>query len=186
MQVTQSAVADVLIIDPKVFGDARGYFFETYNEKRYRDAGIKGDFVQDNLSLSKRGILRGLHFQNPNAQGKLVSVLKGAVFDVAVDIRVGSPTFGKWVGFELSEENRRQAFIPPGFAHGFAVISDEALFSYKCTDLYNPQTEGVILWNDPDIGVDWGSLQGPQLSDKDKKGVRLRDFPKERLPVYQP
>jgi dTDP-4-dehydrorhamnose 3,5-epimerase len=153
---------------------------ETWNRQRYREAGLDWNFVQDNVSLSRQGILRGLHFQNPAAQGKLVFVLQGEVFDVAVDIRRSSPTFGRWHGLHLSGENKRQFFIPPGFAHGFAVLSETVLFAYKCTELYTPQNELTLAWNDPDIGIQW-PLDNPQLSEKDARGLRLKDLPKDRL-----
>ncbi len=185
MQVLTTSLPGVLILEPRVFGDARGFFMESWNRARYAEAGIDVDFVQDNLSFSRRGVLRGLHFQNPHAQGKLVYVLQGAVYDVAVDIRVGSPTFGQWAAVELSAENRRQFYIPPGFAHGFCVTSETALFAYKCTDLYHPETEGCVLWNDPDLAIDW-PLADPELSAKDRAGQRLAEFPPERLPRYEP
>lgn len=180
MNVTRFEIEGLLLIEPKVFGDARGFFVESWNEQRYREAGITGTFVQDNLSFSRRGTLRGLHFQNPAAQAKLVSVLQGEVFDVAVDIRRSSPTFGRWHGVTLSSENKRQFFIPPGFAHGFAVLSETALFFYKCTEFYTPQSEATIAWNDPDIGIQW-PVADPVLSDKDQRGLRLKDMPPERL-----
>lgn len=180
MNVTRCDIAGLLVIEPKVFGDARGYFLETWNEQRYREAGLDARFVQDNMSLSRRGILRGLHFQNPGAQGKLVSVIEGEVFDVAVDLRRSSPTFGRWHGLTLSGETKRQFFIPPGFAHGFAVMSDTALFHYKCTALYSIKDELTLVWDDPEIGIEW-PLKDPVLSEKDKKGLRLRDLPGERL-----
>jgi len=180
MNVLTCELAGLLIIEPKVFGDARGYFMETWNRQRYRETGLDMDFVQDNVSLSRRGILRGLHFQNPAAQGKLVAVLQGEVFDVAVDIRRSSPTFGRWHGLVLSEENKRQFFVPPGFAHGFAVLSDVALFAYKCTDYYAQADEVTIAWNDPDLGIHW-PVKDPQLSPKDARGLRLREVPAERL-----
>jgi len=183
MEVFETELPGVLILEPKVFGDARGFFLETWNQARYEQAGIPGHFVQDNLSFSGKGTLRGLHFQNPNAQGKLVQVIQGEVYDVAVDIRQGSPTFGKWVGITLSAENRRQVFVPAGFAHGFCVISDSALFSYKCTDIYNPKAEVSIIWNDPDIGIDWPVTE-PELSEKDRKAPRLSQLPEDRLPSY--
>jgi dTDP-4-dehydrorhamnose 3,5-epimerase len=170
----------LITIEPKVFGDARGFFMESWNQQRYREAGLDWNFVQDNLSFSRRGILRGLHFQNPKGQGKLVYVLQGEVFDVAVDIRKNSPTFGRWHGLILSAENKKQFFVPAGFAHGFAVLSETALFAYKCTELYTPQHEVSILWNDPDIGVKW-PLEAPSLSEKDVRGVRLKDVPRDRL-----
>jgi len=180
MNVIAVELRGLLIIEPKVFGDARGFFMETWNEQRYREAGLDARFVQDNLSFSRRGALRGLHFQNPAPQGKLVSVLEGEVFDVAVDLRRSSPTFGKWHGLTLSSENKRQFFVPPGFAHGFAVMSDKALFHYKCTELYSPGNELTIRWDDPDVGIRW-PLQNPTLSEKDARGLRLRDVPEERL-----
>jgi dTDP-4-dehydrorhamnose 3,5-epimerase len=185
MKVTPLAIPEVLLVEPKVFGDARGFFVETFNAKRYAEHGIDLPFVQDNASLSRRGVLRGLHLQNPSPQGKLVSVLRGQVVDVAVDVRVGSPTFGRWVSAVLSEEDKRQLWVPPGFAHGFAVTSDEALFVYKCTDLYNPPAELCLLWNDPDIGIDW-QIDAPTLSPRDAQGLRLRDVPRDRLPQYRP
>jgi dTDP-4-dehydrorhamnose 3,5-epimerase len=183
MNRIETEIPGVIILEPKVFGDVRGFFMETFSAKRYHDAGIAGAFVQDNVSFSQRGVLRGLHFQNPNGQGKLVEALVGEVFDVAVDIRIGSPTFGKWVGAVLSADNHRQFFVPAGFAHGFCVLSETALFHYKCTDYYTPASEGGLLWNDPDIGIKW-PISSPQLSAKDAVYGRLKDFPKERLPVY--
>jgi dTDP-4-dehydrorhamnose 3,5-epimerase len=184
MKVIETKLPGVLIFGPKVFGDSRGFFMETWNKRRYEEAGITGNFVQDNLSYSSYGVLRGLHFQNPNAQGKLVYVIEGEVFDVAVDIRVGSPTFGQWVGVTLSSENKRQFYVPEGFAHGFCVTSETALFAYKCTDLYNPSAEGGILWNDPDIGIEW-PIVNPILSDKDKKNQQLSKMDKVRLPDFK-
>lgn len=180
MNVITCDIPGLVIIEPKVFGDARGYFMETWNQQRYRDAGLDWNFVQDNISLSRRGILRGLHFQNPKGQGKLVYALQGEVFDVAVDLRKSSPTFGRWHGLTLSAENKRQFFVPAGFAHGFAVLSETAMFAYKCTEFYNPQNEMSLLWNDPEVGVQW-PLEAPELSEKDARGVRLRDIPRERL-----
>jgi dTDP-4-dehydrorhamnose 3,5-epimerase len=156
---------------------------ESWNERRYGVVGLPENFVQDNLSFSGHGVLRGLHFQNPNSQGKLVCVLQGEVFDVAVDIRVGSPSFGKWTGTTLSAENRRQLYIPPDFAHGFVVTSEAALFFYKCTDYYAPASEGTVLWNDPDIGIEW-PIAEPSLSEKDRAASRLRDMPEDALPSY--
>lgn len=177
MNILTTNIEGVLIIEPKVFGDSRGYFLESFHAKRYQDAGITQNFVQDNLSLSSRGVLRGLHFQNPNAQGKLVSAPFGEVFDVAVDIRRASPTFGQWVGVHLSGENCRQLWIPPGLAHGFVVLSEKALFSYKCTDYYAPQHEHTIIWNDPDIGIKWPIMADDiKLSPKDLAGKRLKDM----------
>ena len=180
MKVTRCDIAGLLIIEPKVFGDARGFFLETWNEQRYREAGLDLRFVQDNISSSRRGTLRGLHFQNPKPQGKLVWVIEGEVFDVAVDLRRSSPTFGRWHGLNLSGQNRRQFYIPPGFAHGFAVLSETALFTYKCTEFYSPKDELALRWDDPDVGVQW-PLSDPVLSEKDKQGVRLKDLPPDRL-----
>ena len=180
MNVISCEISGLRILEPKVFGDSRGLFMETWNRERFRDAGLDWDFVQDNVSLSRRGILRGLHFQNPGGQGKLVYALLGEVFDVAVDIRRGSPTFGRWQGVVLSAENKRQFFMPPGFAHGFVVVSETALFAYKCSELYRPQHEMTLAWNDPDVGVQW-PIESPQLSEKDARGLLLRDIPKERL-----
>jgi dTDP-4-dehydrorhamnose 3,5-epimerase len=180
MRIQDTALPGALIIEPKVFGDPRGYFLESYHRDRYRDAGMDLDFVQDNLSRSRQGTLRGLHFQNPHPQGKLVYVLEGEVFDVAVDVRADSPTFGVWVGVTLSGENKRQFYVPPGFAHGFCVTSETALFAYKCTDRYAPECECSILWCDEEIGIDW-PVRDPLLSEKDKVAPRLRDIPRERL-----
>ncbi|MGO9202676.1 MAG: dTDP-4-dehydrorhamnose 3,5-epimerase [Limisphaerales bacterium] len=180
MNIIRCELEGLLILEPKVFGDARGFFMEIWNHRRYLEAGLPGDFVQDNLSFSQRGTLRGLHFQNPNPQGKLLQVLQGEVFDVAVDVRRASPTFGRWHGLVLSAENKRQFYVPPGFAHGFAVLSDAALFHYKCTGLYAPKDEAAILWNDPDIAIEW-PLKEPLLSDKDARAPRLRDTPPGRL-----
>ena len=184
MNVITPEIEGLLIFEPKVFGDDRGFFMETWNRDRYAEAGLQANFVQDNLSMSSRGVLRGLHYQHPQGQGKLVQVLSGEVQDVAVDIRVGSPTFGKSFSCLLSGDNRRQFFVPVGFAHGFCVLSETALFSYKCTDFYNPQTEGGILWSDPDLAIDW-TVREPVLSAKDAVYPGLKDIPKDRLPVYQ-
>jgi dTDP-4-dehydrorhamnose 3,5-epimerase len=169
MQLQPSAIPDVLIIEPKVFGDERGFFYESFNARDFaKQAGIKADFVQDNHSKSAKGVLRGLHYQIQQAQGKLVRVVAGEVFDVAVDIRKHSPTFGKWVGITLSAENKRQVWIPEGFAHGFLVTSESAEFFYKTTDYYAPEFERSILWNDPAIGIQWPIVGEPTLSNKDK------------------
>lgn len=184
MNVETLALPGVLLITPKVFGDARGYFVETFAKERYTEAGINIPFVQDNLSRSPKGVLRGLHLQNPHGQGKLVQVVEGSVFDVAVDVRVGSPHFGQWVGAELSAENHRQLWVPPGFAHGFVVTSEHALFSYKCTDTYHPECELSVLWNDPAIGIDW-PVESPVLSDKDAAAKVLADIDESRLPRWQ-
>ena len=186
MDVVKTAVEGALIIEPKVFGDARGFFLETYSRKRYEEANIPGQFVQDNLSFSRRGVLRGLHFQNPNTQGKLVSVPLGEVFDVAVDIRLGSPTFGKWAGVHLSGENKRQFWVPPGLAHGFVVLSETALFSYKCTEYYSPKDEHAILWNDPEIGIEWPIDMSLELSAKDAAAKTLAQIDHELLPKFNP
>lgn len=176
MKATPTRIPDVLIIEPKVFGDARGFFFESFNQKAFNEAtGLDLSFVQDNHSRSTQGVLRGLHYQLQQPQGKLVRVVRGAVFDVAVDIRRGSPTFGQWVGIELSEDNQRQLWIPPGLAHGFLVLSESADFLYKTTDYYAPQHEHCIAWNDPDIGIEWPATAAPQLSAKDQRGKRLRE-----------
>jgi dTDP-4-dehydrorhamnose 3,5-epimerase len=168
MKVIPTAIPDVLILEPKVFGDSRGFFFESYNEKAFREAtGVTAHFVQDNHSRSARGVLRGLHYQIEQPQGKLVRCTQGEVFDVAVDIRRDSPTFGQWVGEILSEENKRQLWIPPGLAHGFLVLSDSADFLYKTTEYYAPQHERAILWNDPDLAIEWPRRVEPLLSAKD-------------------
>ena len=177
MKVIDTKITDVKIIEPSVFGDERGFFMETWNQNKFEElvTGKSTQFVQDNHSKSKRGILRGLHYQTENTQGKLVRVVSGEVFDVAVDIRKGSPTFGQWVGEYLSAENKRQLWVPEGFAHGFYVTSDEAEFVYKCTDYYNPKFEESIFWKDPDIAINWPTKGEPILSDKDRAGVYLRD-----------
>ncbi|WP_148250181.1 dTDP-4-dehydrorhamnose 3,5-epimerase [Raoultella terrigena] len=176
MQVINTKIADVKIIQPKIFGDARGFFLETFEKRRYQELlNINLDFVQDNHSRSTKGVLRGLHFQTQNAQGKLVRVVRGEVFDVAVDIRPESPTFGVWEGVVLSEENKTQFWVPPGLAHGFVVLSDIADFEYKCTDYYNPAYEGCVKWDDPDIAIEW-PISNPLLSDKDKKGKSLKEL----------
>ncbi len=176
MNITKTEIPDVLIIEPKVFGDARGFFYESFNQKVWREkTGIDAVFVQDNHSRSARNVLRGLHYQIRQPQGKLVRAIRGAVFDVAVDLRRKSPTFGRWVGTELSEENRRQLWIPVGFAHGFLVLSDVAEFLYKTTDYWAPEFERTIIWNDPDLAVAW-PLQGePVLSAKDARGTAFKD-----------
>lgn len=170
-------------MEPKVFPDDRGYFLETWNSTRYEQVGIPSLFVQDNISFSKKGILRGLHFQYPQSQGKLIQVLSGEVLDVVVDIRLGSPTYGQWVGEVLSESNHRQIYAPLGFAHGYCVTSETAIFSYKCTDFYNPATEHGIIWNDPDIGIEW-PIEQPLLSTKDKANLRLKELQPENLPQF--
>jgi dTDP-4-dehydrorhamnose 3,5-epimerase len=175
MKVTQTEIPDVLIIEPKVFGDTRGFFFESFNQSAFEEAlGKHVDFVQDNHSRSAKGVLRGLHYQLLQPQGKLVRVVRGAVFDVAVDIRKSSPTFGRWVGIELTEENHKQFWMPPGFAHGFLVLSESADFVYKTTDYYAPASERCIAWNDEELGIDWPTLDiAIQLSSKDLAGSSL-------------
>ena len=176
MNVLQTAIPGLLILEPKVFGDSRGFFMESYNAKAFQDAtGLDVNFVQDNHSRSGKGVLRGLHYQIEQAQGKLVRVVRGSVFDVAVDLRKASPTFGKWVGVELSEENHRQFWIPPGFAHGFLVTSESADFLYKTTDYYAPQFERSLAWNDPTVGVVWPLEGEPLLSAKDVAGKGLAE-----------
>ena len=177
MKVIKTAIEDVVIIEPDVFGDARGYFFESYSQKKFNEQVREVKFVQDNESKSKYGVLRGLHFQKgKDAQSKLVRVVKGRVLDVAVDIRKGSPTFGKYVAVELTEDNHRQLFVPRGFAHGSSVLSEEAIFQYKCDNLYAPQAEGAIAWNDPEIGIDWGlPAEDVLLSAKDAAHPLLKD-----------
>jgi dTDP-4-dehydrorhamnose 3,5-epimerase len=184
MELLPTKLPGVLLIQPKVFGDARGFFTETYNVERYREAGIRAAFVQDNLSRSRKGTLRGLHLQHPHAQGKLVWVPAGAVLDVAVDVRIGSPTFGKYVAEELSSENHRQLWVPPGFAHGFQVLSDDALFAYKCTDLYHPEHELGVRYDDPEIGIPW-PLGESIVSPKDLALPRLSEIDRARLPRFR-
>jgi dTDP-4-dehydrorhamnose 3,5-epimerase len=184
VKITSMSLPEVTLIEPKRLGDARGYFLETWHQERYAAAGIKLGFVQDNLSRSAHGILRGLHLQHPNDQGKLVYVLAGEVFDVAVDVRVGSPNFGKWTGTLLSSEDHRQLWIPPGFAHGFCVTSETAMFAYKCTAPYSAADELGMTWNDPAVAIAWPVVE-PQLSAKDKALPRLADIDPARLPRYQ-
>ena len=175
MKILRTALDGVLIVEPTVFSDGRGFFQETYHQEKYRDAGIPVDFVQDNLSFSRKGTLRGLHYQHPHGQAKLVQVLAGHVYDVAVDVRRGSKSYGRWVGIHLSDDTRRQIYVPEGFAHGFCVLSETALFSYKCSDLYAPDCERGVLWNDPDLAIDW-PVTAPILSEKDAGYPRLRDI----------
>ena len=176
---TKTSIEGVYIIEPTVFGDERGYFMETYHQAEFKEAGLDLNFVQDNQSKSTKGVIRGLHFQYNNPQGKLVRVIKGEVFDVAVDLRKDSPTYGKWEGVKLSEENKKQFYVPEGFAHGFLVLSDVAEFTYKCTDFYDSEDEGGILWNDPDIGIVWplNDIDEVILSEKDKKWKTLKETP---------
>ena len=175
MKVQPTQIAGVLIVEPDVFGDDRGFFMESYNEREMRKIGIDAHFVQDNHSRSQRNVLRGLHYQISQPQGKLVRVVRGSVFDVAVDIRRNSPTFRKWVGVELSAENKRMFWLPPGMAHGFVVLSDSADFLYKATDYYAPEFERTILWNDPDLGIEWPLVGEPVLSSKDAAGLPFRE-----------
>lgn len=174
----KTSIDGVMVIEPTVFGDARGYFMETYSAAEFSANGITTTFVQDNQSKSRKGVLRGLHFQKKHSQGKLVRVISGEVFDVAVDLRPGSSTYGKWEGVLLSAENKKQFYIPRGFAHGFLVLSEEAEFVYKCDDFYHPEDEGGLLWNDPDVGIEWpiSADMNILLSDKDQKNPLLRDF----------
>ncbi|MFP3944941.1 MAG: dTDP-4-dehydrorhamnose 3,5-epimerase [Alphaproteobacteria bacterium] len=183
MKVRQTALPEVLLIEPDVFRDARGSFQELYRKERYTQAGIACDFVQDNLSTSQRHVLRGLHLQHPSAQDKLVFVIEGAVFDVAVDVRTGSPTFGEWAGEILDADHRRQLFIPRGFAHGFCVLSETCTFAYKCSDVYDPAAEVTIAWNDPQVGIRW-PVDEPVLSERDRAAPRLADLDPGRLPRF--
>ncbi len=176
MQVESCKLEGVLLVTPKVFGDDRGFFMETYNQAVAKEVGLPTNFVQDNHSKSSKGVLRGLHYQYPQWQGKLVRVVQGEIFDVAVDIRHGSPTYGEWVGYTLNDENKQQLYVPEGFAHGFVVTSDTAEVVYKCTDVYAPDQEGSLLWNDPEIGIDW-PVDEPLLSAKDAVGTLLKDLP---------
>ena len=183
MNVTPTELPDVVVVEPRVFGDARGFFLESFHAERYAAAGITHPFVQDNVSKSRRGVLRGLHLQQPIAQGKLVQVLQGAVWDVAVDVRVGSPTFGRWAARELTAENHRQLWIPPGFAHGFVSLADDTIFAYKCTAPYTPAHELVVRWDDPALAIAWPE-PARDLSARDAAAPRLADIPPERLPQY--
>jgi dTDP-4-dehydrorhamnose 3,5-epimerase len=184
MKVTETALRDVLLIEPVLFGDSRGGFMECYQAERYAEAGIDCTFVQDNISYSRRGVLRGLHLQHPNGQDKLVQAIQGEIFDVAVDVRLHSATFGRWIGEVLSADNRRQLFIPKGFAHGFCVLSEVAVFHYKCSDVYAPKSEVTIAWNDPDIGIRW-PIAEPELSQKDRAGRRLSAIEWRCLPALE-
>ena len=184
MKIVPSALPEIFIIEPKVFQDERGFFMETYQQKRYTEAGIASVFVQDNLSYSVRGTLRGLHFQVKQAQAKLIQVIEGTIFDVALDIRRGSPYFGQWTSVHLSDENKRQFFVPEGFAHGFCVLSASAQVVYKCTDYYAAEDEGGVLWSDPTLAIDWPISQ-PLISEKDSQLPYLADIPPKRLPVYE-
>jgi dTDP-4-dehydrorhamnose 3,5-epimerase len=185
VKAEETAFKEVLVIEPDAFRDKRGYFMETYHLAKYAQLGIKTQFVQDNLSYSVRGTLRGLHYQHPHGQAKLIQVLSGEIFDAYVDIRNGSPTFGRWGGVILSNDNKRQLYVPEGFAHGFCVLSETTLVCYKCSAFYTPKSEGGILWSDPDIGIEW-PISGPLLSDKDSKYPLLKDMAETRLPPYEP
>jgi len=184
MEIVPQELPEVLLIKPQVFGDERGYFKETFHAERYAQAGMQLPFVQDNLSRSRYGTLRGLHLQQPHGQGKLVSVVDGEVFDVAVDVRVGSPTFGKWTAVVLSDKNHHQLYVPPGFAHGFCVTSESALFAYKCTDLYHPECELGVAFDDPAIGIAW-PVPEPLVGAKDRANLPLAKLDPARLPRYQ-
>ncbi|MDH3229149.1 MAG: dTDP-4-dehydrorhamnose 3,5-epimerase [Alphaproteobacteria bacterium] len=184
MKVAKTELPGVLLIEPDRFGDDRGFFQETWHARRYEDAGIRDEFVQDNISLSRHGVLRGMHFQNPHGQAKLVYILQGEVFDVAVDVRAGSPDFGKWTGATLSADNGRQLYIPAGFAHGFCVTGETALFAYKCTDFYDRESELTIRWDDPQIGVAW-PISHPTISEKDAVAPFLSAMDRALLPHYE-
>ncbi|MGG2099237.1 dTDP-4-dehydrorhamnose 3,5-epimerase [Stenotrophomonas sp. NRRL B-14846] len=185
MKVIETSLPGCKIVEPAVFGDARGFFFETWNADRFAEAGLVSSFVQSNMSSSSKGVLRGIHYQWPRPQGKLISVLEGEVYDVAVDIRRGSPTFGRWEAVILSAENKRQFLIPEGFAHGFVVLSETALFNYLCTDVYLKEADAAIRWNDADVAIDW-PISAPTLSAKDENAPFLKDIAEDRLPVYTP
>lgn len=184
MKIVKTKLPGVIVFEPKIFGDKRGFFLETFRNDVLLDAGIDTQFVQDNHSRSSKGVLRGLHYQMTQTQGKLVRVATGAVFDVAVDVRHGSPTFGEWYGTQLDEDNMRMMYVPPGYAHGFVVLSDTTDFIYKCTEYYHPQSEQGIAWDDPGIGIKWPATEAT-LSDKDKKNLRLKDQPAEMLPDFK-
>jgi len=184
MNVTETSLPGVLVFDPKIHGDERGFFMESWHSARYAEHGVPATFLQDNLSYSQGGVLRGLHCQHPYGQGKLVTVIEGEVYDVAVDVQPDSPSFGEWVSVTLDGKSKRQIYIPPGFAHGFYVTSPTALFMYKCTEVYKPEHEFSVLWNDPDIGIEWPSKE-PRLSDKDRGARRLREIPTDRLPTFR-
>ena len=188
MNIITTNLPGVIVIEPKVYVDKRGFFLETFREDVLLQAGINAHFVQDNHSRSSQGVLRGLHYQMTQKQGKLVRVATGSVFDVVVDVRSGSPTFGQWYGTELNEDNMKMMYVPPGFAHGFVVLSETADFIYKCTDYYHPESEQGIAWDDPDLNIDWSIAEIAEkisLSDKDKQNVKLKDQPAEKLPAYK-
>jgi len=184
MNILETHLNGCKIIEPCVLGDSRGFFFESWHKEKYASLMPSLNFVQDNISLSSKNVLRGLHLQHPYSQGKLVQVLLGEVYDVAVDIRLGSPTFGKWLGVILSAENHKQLWIPPGFAHGFLVLSDTALFSYKCTEFYHPECEISLYWKDPFFNITWPLTKEPILSSKDQKGIYLKDIEEPLLPQF--
>jgi len=183
MKIIPTSIGGILIIETRTFKDKRGFFMETYHQKKYNTYGINATFVQDNLSYSLKNTLRGLHFQMKHPQAKLIQVISGEIFDVAVDLRPGSDTFGKWTGIHLSDENRRQVFLPEGFAHGFCVLSEFALFYYKCSDFYTPDDESGIIWSDPDIGIEWPVIN-PIISEKDNQYHKLIDLTAEQLPSF--
>lgn len=183
MKARKTRLDEVLVVDPDVFEDGRGFFLETYHKAKYGELGITENWVQDNLAFSRQQVLRGMHLQHPQGQAKLVQVLQGEVFDVAVDVRRGSPSFGRWTGEILSASNKRQMYVPAGFAHGYCVLSETALFHYKCSGLYAPQHEMGVLWSDPDLGIEW-PVKNPVVSEKDGKLPRLAEIPLEKLPVY--
>ena len=188
MNIITTNLPGVIVIEPKVYVDKRGFFLETFREDVLLQAGINAHFVQDNHTRSSQGVLRGLHYQMTQTQGKLVRVATGSVFDVMVDVRSGSPTFGQWYGTELNEDNMKMMYVPPGFAHGFVVLSETADFIYKCTDYYHPESEQGIAWDDPDLNIDWSIAEIAEkisLSDKDKQNVKLKDQPAEKLPAYK-
>ena len=188
MNIITTNLPGVIVIEPKLYVDKRGFFLETFREDVLLQAGINAHFVQDNHTRSSQGVLRGLHYQMTQTQGKLVRVAAGSVFDVVVDVRSGSPTFGQWYGTELNEDNIKMIYVPPGFAHGFVVLSETADFIYKCTDYYHPESEQGIAWDDPDLNIDWSIAEIAEkisLSDKDKQNVKLKDQPAEKLPAYK-
>jgi dTDP-4-dehydrorhamnose 3,5-epimerase len=185
MEAIPTEIPEVLLLNPQRFGDQRGWFMESWQAERYRQLGIAEGFVQDNQAYSQKGVLRGLHIQNPHGQGKLVQVIRGEVFDVAVDLRRGSPWFGQWVGALLSENNYRQLYVPVGFAHGYLVMSEDAVFNYKCTDYYHPESQFSVRWDDPQIGIQWPGGAKPILADKDRDAPLLSEISEDRLPCYQ-
>jgi dTDP-4-dehydrorhamnose 3,5-epimerase len=185
MEVTKTKIPDVLLLTPQRFGDQRGWFMESWQAERYEQLGMPKGFVQDNQAYSQKGVLRGLHIQNPHGQGKLVQVTRGEVFDVAVDVRLGSPWFGQWVGVHLSEANYQQLYVPVGFAHGYLVLSEEAIFTYKCTNYYHPETQFSIRWDDPQIAIDWPGAMSLVMAEKDRDAPLLSQIPEQQLPRYQ-